>query len=361
MAIANYYVDPLNGSDSTGTGASGAPWKSTQKALNTITQGTSGDQINIKNTADDVLAATLSLATYGTVTSAKPLIFSGYTSAANDGGIGGISGNSGGFTILTSANPGIFFKAMHLHHCGASAILNLSGGNNNVENCEIDHSTSGVAVTCASLFYCYFHDISGTTAASVSNALYNYFNVAATTAALIGSQLQENAIVVSVAGGVGIRLTGGGIAERNSVYNSASGTAAGIQDNAANNVSVVDNVIEGWSGAGGKGLQLTGLASLRAGNRAFNCATGFSVGVVIDDYGTDVVPGSSDFNNASGGDLTLVPGSGARSTPGTPATYPGTYKGQTYKSYRDKGAFQSQPGGGGGDDAVLVSGPQAWW
>jgi len=98
MAITNYYVDPGGGDDATGDGSIGTPWKTTQYALDHIVRNsTNGDQVNIKAGAADVLAASLSLATYGAPTYDAPLRFRGYTNIANDGGYGDIHGNDGGF------------------------------------------------------------------------------------------------------------------------------------------------------------------------------------------------------------------------------------------------------------------------
>ena len=95
MAITNYYVDPAINANS-GTGTLGDPFGDLQYALNTITRNaTDGDRINIKAGTAEVMAAAISLTTYGTPAQAAPLIFQGYTSAQGDGGIGEIN-NGGG-------------------------------------------------------------------------------------------------------------------------------------------------------------------------------------------------------------------------------------------------------------------------
>ena len=105
MALTNYFVDPAAGSDDTGDGSIGTPWASVQHALDSITRdATNGDQVNIKSGTADVLAATLDLTTYGTPTATAPLVLRGYTSAANDGGVGVLSGGGGGFNLTPTAN-----------------------------------------------------------------------------------------------------------------------------------------------------------------------------------------------------------------------------------------------------------------
>src|SRR5580692_8301963 len=122
MALTLYYVDPAAGVDTPAGGTIGAPWLTTQYALNHITQGAGGDQINIKAGLDDVLSAALSLSTYGTPTFTKPLDFRGYTAVANDGGIGGVNGNNSN-GIISSASAYISCKDLHLHNCGSANII----------------------------------------------------------------------------------------------------------------------------------------------------------------------------------------------------------------------------------------------
>ena len=83
-----YYVDPAIDADS-GAGTVGDPYGDLQHCLDTITRDTGqGDRICVKAGTDEVLAASLTLATYGSPSPYVPLIIQGYTSAAQDGGIG---------------------------------------------------------------------------------------------------------------------------------------------------------------------------------------------------------------------------------------------------------------------------------
>lgn len=129
-APTNYYVDPLNGNDSTGDGTSGTPWKSVQKALNTITRNaTNGDQINVKAGAADVLSAALSITTYGVSTVTAPLILRGYTSVAGDGGVGEISGGGSVGIIAHSAPFVLNVVDMYLHNCGSATMIDMTTTN----------------------------------------------------------------------------------------------------------------------------------------------------------------------------------------------------------------------------------------
>jgi hypothetical protein len=333
--MATYNIDTTSGVDSTGNGSSGSPYKSLQYALNDRTQGASGDTFQyVNSTADDVLSATLSLTHYGTPSGSKPLIIQG------SGIVGGISGNSGGFTILSSGSAGICLNNLHLHHCGASAILALSHVQTQAVNCELDHSTSGTAVTVGQLIDCLLHDLSGTVGAAVYNAYYNRFDGSASTPSYAmleaGATAQENEIVLSGSNGCnGIIPTTNTVSfERNSVYGNG-GTGKGIWDGGDALSTYIGNVVEGFSGTGGVGFKATGTLGMSAGNRAYNNATNYSYATVIY-QGTDYTDTSTNFNSASTGDLSLTSGSGARGN-----SFPGTYPGSpTQTSRRDAGALQ---------------------
>ena len=101
------YVDPSIAGDS-GTGTIGDPYGDLQYALNTVTRGTDGNQFNIKAGTDEVLAASITTATYGTPSTSQPLIFRGYTSAANDGGQASIDCN--GYRFNSGVNPIRYFQ-----------------------------------------------------------------------------------------------------------------------------------------------------------------------------------------------------------------------------------------------------------
>lgn len=157
-----YYVDPAIDANS-GAGTLGDPYGDLQHALDNITRdATNGDQINIKAGTDEVLAARLDFTTYGTGTSsAAPLIFRGYTSAANDGGIGGVDGNGNGI-VSEGGMDGLVFWDLHLHNSGSNRLL-LFRRYGAVINCELNNA-SDIAIQPDSAYChilnCYFHDIS---------------------------------------------------------------------------------------------------------------------------------------------------------------------------------------------------------
>ena len=127
MAISEIYVDPSIAADS-GTGTIGDPFCDLEYAIEQTTfYTTNGTRVNVKAGTDEVLAAVINTAMADTGTTvawvpaiAAQMIVQGYTAAAGDGGIGGISG--GGSIGIMTTDQFVSFIDMHLHNCG---IFNL--------------------------------------------------------------------------------------------------------------------------------------------------------------------------------------------------------------------------------------------
>ena len=304
----NYYVDPSLGSD-TGDGSLGTPWgrasgSVVQYALDTITRDSSnGDQINIKAGTDDVLSAALNLTTYGAPVYHSPLIFRGYTSAANDGGIGGISG-AGLYAINAFANSltGIWWRDLHLHNCGSANVLFLHNWSGCI-NCELDNSTGNgiqhaTQGTQSIILNNNFHNIGGyginITASGGCLIKGNYFKNETNDfiAAIFLNHYQctvENNIISVDSASDGILLGSSGffnVIRANSIL-SSSGTGAGIDVTPQQSTKVYENLVEGFSGSGGIGIAYHASEQQLGGNNAvYNCATTYSnQSAIIDDLG----------------------------------------------------------------------------
>lgn len=282
MAKSEYYVDPLNGSDTTGDGLSdGTAWQTVQNALNSITKNTTdGDRINVKDTADDVLTAPLQFGAIGSYSLNYGLLIEGYSTNAGDGGIGGISG--GGTTgIITTQRLYIFFKNMHLHNTGANNIINIKRGG--IESCEFDNSSStsnNVTMSDGCCLNCHFHNLAGDALSlSLGVARGNYFKQGTTYEMVRAIELATNAFAVNniiSVDGASDGIYGGAnpcTATNNSIF-AASGSGTGLEISSSNYASsYVNNVVEGFS---------TGIsnvnrdASIISSNSAFNCTTAFS-------------------------------------------------------------------------------------
>ena len=297
-----YYVDPSLGSD-TGDGTVGTPWgrasgSVVQYALNTgITtrDATNGDQINVKSdqavgvttTTDDTLAAALDFSTYGASGFGNPLIIRGYTSAANDGGIGGIDGAA--TYGIQASSIGHHYVDMHLHNCGSATVLTL-GNYCVVLNCELDN-TSGGGIDCSGsgnyVIGCHLHDIGGigidggfSAARIMRNYLKNGTKDFSSAIYLSSTLCVVTDNIVSVDGtSNGINCASWGVlVQGNSILGGGS-TGKGIIGPATGLGQFLNNLVEGFSGSGGVGINLTALGDVfvYGHNGTYNNATEYSV------------------------------------------------------------------------------------
>jgi len=260
MPPTNYYVRPTNGNNIAGQGlAHGTAYQTTQFAFDDIgvTHGVdavNGDQVNVCGAGGegaDVLAASLNLVLYGAVPGAvAPLIIRGYTAAANDGGVGDISGGAGGFTIMAGAPHYVHFVDMHLHNVGNASVLVL--GNSVVAHCEIDTTTAVAGVvaglgTAGILIGCYLHHPAGNITSN-TNMVGCYLEdsgasvVGAFYSLLRAVYVEDNIFYLTHVGSLGIYLYNSMdyLIRHNAIYQGAAGTAYGIRT--ANNVNVNDNI-----------------------------------------------------------------------------------------------------------------------
>lgn len=344
MAIVDYYVSPANGSDSTGLGTLARPWKSTQKALNTIVRNASGgDRINLQHGAADALAAPLSLATYGTPSVTAPLIFQGYTAVAGDGGIGELDGG-GLVSIATGVGNFITFRCLKLGNCGASAVL-IFTGLALADNCEIYGSTATLSLNLAAastLRNCYLHDLAGSSSVGIAYDCLVDQRSSSAGAGKIALQAhgtaRGNRILCNNAM-TGLGVYGGATAENNSVW-SSHGAGVGIAL-ASSGMDIVNNIVEGFSGSGGDGFQATAGTDCRilAGNRVYNCVTPYAATAEFDD-GTNLVLTASPFVSPSTGDLTLNVDPNGGALCGGRFSYPAGFQGGPRTQWRAIGAIQ---------------------
>jgi len=331
-----------------GTGTSGDPYGDLQYALNTLTRdGTNGDQINIISGTAEILAASLTLATYGTPTSAASLLFRGCTATADDGGIGDINCNN--FACFDSSTLDyISFEDMKIHGSGTAKLILLDSYCHFI-NCEFyDSSFTTYAFdinTGSSAQGCYFHDISGFGCTGGSSLFYgNRMEYAA----LVGVGLTNaggvainNVIKLSRTDGYGVLLSQHYTrAIGNSIYNSTAGTNSGVRATTAFvGQLVANNIIEGWSGTGGKGVDVAGNNATLLSNRFYNCTTNMTLtgNPAINEDNSSL--SASGFTNAATGDFTPT-------TEVTATAFPSAYS--TTTNYLDHGAVQKEAGGGGG-------------
>jgi hypothetical protein len=286
-APTNYYVDPSLDAD-TGNGAINTPFGDLQYCLNTITRdAVNGDQVNVKAGTAEVLAAALDFSSYGAAASVAPFILKGYTTAANDGGLGEIDINGEARLTASASLNYIICADLELYNstsrllsgglgCSASGIwghgsvngFGFSSGSV-VENCRIEGMEGGwglLVSTGATINGNYFANIgtdrfsfvirlSGSEPHVISRNIM-YLDGAS-------SGIEADALAVSMC--------------QNSIF-SNGGTGIGIEITDIMD-QVVGNIVEGFSGVGGIGIDdsaTSGFKGAFANNAAYNNTADYS-------------------------------------------------------------------------------------
>ena len=329
-------------------------WATVQHALNFTTRdATNGDRINILAGTDDVLAAALSLATYGTPTNIVPLILQGYTSAAGDGGIGGISGN-GTYTMFAPTSlDSINFVDLHMHNSGSAQIVHLDNSIY-ISHCELDNTTGGGIRLDNNGYvgHCYIHNTGGdgirvnASSMAMSNYLENGTDDFDQAIVLDSSSSRAIFNIIDVDGasdGIVTDLSDHSV-ENNSIYsNGGTGQGINVIGGTAHLSSLTNNMIEGFSGVGGIGINVVtaGNIMLYGHNFTYNNATNYSIsGTALKDLGNNTTLGSSPFTDPANNDFTV---STALQALGYPSAF--TVEG-TNTQFLDVGALQREEAGG---------------
>lgn len=339
MALTQYYVDPAINANS-GTGTIGDPFGDLQYGLNTVTRdSTNGDQFNVKAGTAEVLASSLTLATYGTPANNAPLVLRGYTSTANDGGVGEINGNNA--TMFTTTYNDLILSDLKLHDMGTNDAV-LVGQRCIVDNCEVYRGSSVPAGykflirvgADSAVTRCYVYD-AGTNGRGiqVGNSAYagwchvrNCSNIGIE----VGSTSMAAASWNIVRGPVdfGINAAGKGSVVLNNIVYGAGGGGTGIRNQGDTwmNITVcANNMVSGFSGAGGIGISAA-YCRMVGYNGFYNNTTHKSLSVYVDRTSADVLLGADPFTDAANGDFSLTDAAKAvlRSA-GWPASYLGAH------------------------------------
>jgi hypothetical protein len=286
VALSETYVDPSIAANS-GTGTIGDPYGDLQYALDTMTRdSTNGDRINIKAGTDEILAATISLATYGSPSLSAPLIFQGYTSTAGDGGKGGIDCNTFQFY---AGGTSIGYVDLVPHNCATSAIGNLY--RSTCARVEFhDIGTDAIAsMSEAVVVSCRFHDIGGkgiNVASPLSSFIGGcYFQNGTKDMTICIDALQGSAASSRIIGNVfsidsttiAIEAYWNAVVSGNSIL-CDGGTGKGIYVSRGITGGVFNNLVEGFSGVGGIGIHLAGSEpfGVVACNSVYDCETDYT-------------------------------------------------------------------------------------
>ena len=360
-APTQYYVRPLDNDDN-GDGSSGDPWGDLEFALETISRDTTnGDQINIASGTNETLEFALDISgDYGTPTLAAPLIFRGYTSTAGDGGIGVISGGGSVAILNEAALDNVVFADLRLTNTGSNAIVTMDLQCALI-NCEVDTS-SGVGVVLddqSQVINCYFHDITGTHAinasAGSSCTIYGCIVISGVTSVGIavssGSAVVNNIVRLTTTNGAhGITAVDHSLICNNSVF-AESGTGNGIYGGGSGRdfLSILNNIVEGFVGAGGAGYSgsTTDHWLVWGHNAAFNNAvnderSNSGTETMVDLGGDDIPLAASAFATPLSNDFSV--GTEVKETAMENFTGGSTTPGTT--QFLDMGAAQREEAGG---------------
>ena len=332
-------------------GTTALPWRSVQGALDLVTRdATNGDQINIADAAVQVNAAALTLATYGTPTEAAPLAFRGYTSSANDGGMGEI--DCGGVTLWAAATYShVLLAWLEIHSGGNNHLIGINSGVQWLVHCELHKGASSPSSKFLlnmsagnAVIDCYIHD-AGTTGGAIvgasladSNYIYN-----CPTGIQNVTMVRNN--IVHNCDTVGIRVGADGqTIVNNSVYTSNASTGSGIDNTSGATAHLVaNNIVEGYSGAGGDSILLTPDTRVAGYNAWYNCTAAPAYGDLHIPIGGDQALAASPFTNPATGDFSVGTNVKALAFPGAWFGPAGT------TNYLDIGAVQRQePAGSSG-------------
>lgn len=339
------YIDPSIAGDS-GAGTIGDPYGDVQYALDQVTRdATDGDRFNVKAGTDEILAAALDFSTYGTPTQAAPWICQGYTSAAGDGGEGGISG-AGSYSVITGDTLDyLAFVDMHLHNSGANDVISADNGMLFV-NCEINNtSANGLDIdNDGAVLNCYIHDIGGygiycVTACFVKGCTFkegtNTFDYAIRTGST--GTITNNVLDLGNPT-VGIWLVGQGCYAANNSIRASAGTGDGILLNSgAERAVIFNNIVEGFSGVGGGAITLESVVAVYGHNAFYNNTanlTDNSELILSDLTANDLNLSASPFIDAATDDFRVKPNVQAL------GFMSGNFPGLSVRGYYDIGALQ---------------------
>ena len=287
-APTEYYVDPSLGVD-TGSGTLASPWGRSsgsviQYALDNITRdATNGDRINVKSGAYDTLSANMSFSLYGNGTGAAPLIIQGYSSSPGDGGVGQIDGTASGYDTgeqfqdclhlvdmevrdsTVYGDDGCVAYNCYVHMTSSGAGIGFDN-NSMIIGCRVEATGRGLEVLSGTVFGNYVQTSSNYAIQCGVGTACIYGNIATVTGTSTGGIYIDRANCYVYG---------------NTIFSQDASTSAGIfyGSSTLSPHSIANNVIEGFSGTGGRGIDYgTGDPPLTSSlnNSVYNCSTPFT-------------------------------------------------------------------------------------
>lgn len=362
------YIDPSIAADS-GAGSIGDPYGDLEYAIVQETfDTTNGTRLNIKSGTAEVLAADLSGSFADTSISPAwvpaydaPLWIQGYTTSADDGGIGDVSGGGSVGIINNNLMDHVIIRDMKMGDCGTKKVIDV---NNKwiVLNSEFYGSSTTVFSADADMVMIANYIRDGSVAVSSPGPVFSFGNVASSMSGPECLAFTQDSVVmfniVLVDSSVdGIDMGDTGFALNNSIY-SAAGTGTGMRPrdtSAATLLCMVNNAIEGFSGVGGIGIDGnefgTSVANIFGGNSIYDCTKEIEYPAARYVYFTDESLVTSPFTDAANMDFSPV-NTGSMIN-GSVINFFASYNAANVYAV-DRGAVQ--PGGSGGNELALYRG-----
>ncbi|HUW09558.1 MAG TPA: hypothetical protein VM537_07485, partial [Anaerolineae bacterium] len=260
-----------------------------------------------------------------------------------------------------TTHDGVHLVDLHIHTAGANAIVHLDSWCA-VVNCEVEGNTGanfGIDVNSGStIARCHVHDCAYPIAATRSVVFGNFVEdtVVAITRGITANNetvVVGNVIKLATVAAIGIySVTGGGAhIIGNSIYNSAAGTGAGISLNIVSG-SIINNVIEGFSGTGGDDVDFgSDPVPVVVGNAYYNCTNHFTNQVATAYAANNDELAASPFTAPGTNDFTIDGTQAGATEDAWPAAFLGA---ASTVNLADKGAVQAGAGTAGGGMPILM-------
>ena len=291
MALTEIYIDPSIAANS-GTGTIGDPFGDLEYAIVQSTFDTvNGTRLNIKAGTAEFLVTNLETSLVDTSVSVAwvnsaiaPLVFQGYTAVAGDGGRCKIDAGSGQAWSSATRNSVMFYDCW-ITTTSASAMFDVND-NWMFIRCKVG-PCGGTGLLGDSRLYvdnCFFTGVVATCMNGSSGSIFiNNFvdrlcigpSCNATSGA---SHVIANNVIETQLGDTGlIQITSTYVFNNSICCLSGTGVGVAINCQAAAIGFIKNNVIEGFNGVGGRGIELSvdnlRYARMLAGNSFYNCET----------------------------------------------------------------------------------------
>ena len=199
----------------------------------------------------------------------------------------------------------VHMKDIHATNSGAAIVVDLGAGCSLID-CEIDTTTSSAVDLGTSLiFNCNIHTFG--TNGITGSGFFAYNNYVSDASATVGIDMNSQAAraignIVTIGGATdGIWVAHDNQVVMNNSILSSGGTGTGI-DRIGNRYgqAIINNLIEGFSGVGGIGIDTSGLTESHTAmgyNAVYDCETAYSAGStpLVVDLGDDETLGASPF------------------------------------------------------------------